>query len=279
MPEIETILPAVRALKGVHLYHADMSNCSQRVRMTLEEKGVPWQSHLLDLIRNEHATEEYQSINPKGVVPTLVHDGRTIIESVDIIDYIDRNFPGPGLMPEDGTTRARAGNLLHRAAAIQGSVKLLSHEFLFKPVRKMSHAGVDEMARGHRNRELIAFLHEFADGFSDSRIKAAVAEFCEAFDAMEATLDESGGPFLLGPAMSQADLAWIVNAHRVSLMGWDFSTWPEVRRWLAIMRTRPSYKKALKAYEPGAAGIAFRVYSAVRKLTGSSVNRWRPATR
>ena len=84
MPEIIPTNQEVLSFRGLHLYHYGMSNCSQRVRMVLEEKGLPWTSHHLDLARNEHATPAYQGINPNGVVPTLVHDGKVIIESVDI---------------------------------------------------------------------------------------------------------------------------------------------------------------------------------------------------
>ena len=48
-----------------------------RVRMVLVEKKLPWTSHVIDLSKMEHATPEYQSINPNGLVPTLVHDGHT----------------------------------------------------------------------------------------------------------------------------------------------------------------------------------------------------------
>ena len=59
--------PGVPAMKGLHLFHFVVSNCSQRVRFALEEKGLAWQSHHLNLPANEHVSEEYQSLNPKGV--------------------------------------------------------------------------------------------------------------------------------------------------------------------------------------------------------------------
>lgn len=39
----------VAKLKGLHLYHFGLSQCSQRVRICLEEKGLPWVSHHLNL--------------------------------------------------------------------------------------------------------------------------------------------------------------------------------------------------------------------------------------
>jgi glutathione S-transferase len=86
-------------LEGLHLYHHAMSNCSQKVRLCLEEKGLEWSSHHVDLVHNEHFTPEYVAINPKGQVPTLIHDGVVVIESSDIIDYLDRTFPEQPLRP------------------------------------------------------------------------------------------------------------------------------------------------------------------------------------
>ena len=85
--------PDVPGMKGLHLFHFFLSNCSQRVRFGLEEKGLEWTSHHMNLMANEHATPEYQQINPNGVVPTLVHDGQVVIESNDILVYLDERFP------------------------------------------------------------------------------------------------------------------------------------------------------------------------------------------
>ena len=93
MPKIKPQNKTVLRLRGLHLYHADRSNCSMRVRMTLEEKALPWTSHHLNLALNEHVTAEYQAINPNGVVPTLVHDGQVVIESNDILLYLEAPAP------------------------------------------------------------------------------------------------------------------------------------------------------------------------------------------
>jgi glutathione S-transferase len=70
-----------------------------RVRIVLEEKKAEWVSHHFDLPKREHITPEYFGINPNGVVPTLVHDGVVIVESDDIIDYLDQLLPKPPLRP------------------------------------------------------------------------------------------------------------------------------------------------------------------------------------
>lgn len=91
MPFIEPKNPSVMALRGLHLYLAGVSNCSMGVRMRLEEEGLSWESLHLDLLKEESITEEYFGIKPHG----LVHDGRVMIESDDIIEYLDQAFPTP----------------------------------------------------------------------------------------------------------------------------------------------------------------------------------------
>ena len=48
------------------LYHNDMSSCAQKVRITLAEKGLPWEGFHLSLRKGEARTEEYKKLNPIG---------------------------------------------------------------------------------------------------------------------------------------------------------------------------------------------------------------------
>ena len=64
-------------------------------------------------------------LNPKHVVPTLVHDGRVLVESSLIIAYLDDAFPEPPLRPADALGRyavarwiKRVDDELHPAAPI-----------------------------------------------------------------------------------------------------------------------------------------------------------------
>src|SRR5260370_11296940 len=82
-------------------YNSPVSTCSQKVRMTLWEKELPWQERLIIFRTNEHLSDWYLAINPNGVVPTLVHDGKTIIDSAVINEYLDDVFPERPLRPSD----------------------------------------------------------------------------------------------------------------------------------------------------------------------------------
>jgi GST-like protein len=108
----------VESLKGIHLYHSAISNCAMRVRIVLEEKRLPWESHHLDLLKGETHTEAYFGINPYGVVPTLVDDGVVIIESDDIMEYLDDKYPEPPLRPADTARRAEIHAWLKLATGI-----------------------------------------------------------------------------------------------------------------------------------------------------------------
>ena len=74
------------------LYHNNISVCAQKVRIVLAEKDVPWTSHHLSLARGEHLTPEFKAMNPRGVVPVLVHDDDTIVEFER-----DLRLPGRGV--------------------------------------------------------------------------------------------------------------------------------------------------------------------------------------
>lgn len=92
----------------LELYHAHISTCSQKVRLCLAEKGLTWESRAVNLLTGEHLRPEYLALNPNGVVPTLVDNGRTIIDSSVICEYLEETHPGSGspLMPDSAYGRA-----------------------------------------------------------------------------------------------------------------------------------------------------------------------------
>ena len=65
---------------AIVLYNAPRSSASRRVRLCLEENGLPYESRTVDMERLEHHSPEYLEINPDGVVPTIAHAGRPVHE-------------------------------------------------------------------------------------------------------------------------------------------------------------------------------------------------------
>jgi glutathione S-transferase len=74
--------------------------------LALYEKELAFESRLLHMARFEQHEDWYKAINPNGMVPSLVHDGRAIIESTVICEYLEDVFPQRPLRPADPALRA-----------------------------------------------------------------------------------------------------------------------------------------------------------------------------
>jgi glutathione S-transferase len=85
----------------LELYDASGSLCSQKVKLVLAEKKLEWKNHSLNLLTFENLQPSYLRLNPKGVVPTLIHDGKVVTDSAVIIRYLDEQFPYPLLTPAE----------------------------------------------------------------------------------------------------------------------------------------------------------------------------------
>ncbi len=90
------------------LYNYFRSSASHRVRIALNIKGLEYEYRPVHLLNNggEQHGEEYTKLNPSHEVPTLVHKGRAIGQSMAILDYLERIQPTPPLFPQDPYERA-----------------------------------------------------------------------------------------------------------------------------------------------------------------------------
>jgi glutathione S-transferase len=88
-----------RGTRMLTLYDFGNSVCCQKVRITMRAKGLDWECVKVDLFKAEQYDPKYLKLNPKGIVPTLVHDGKAIIESTLICEYLDDTFPVPRPIP------------------------------------------------------------------------------------------------------------------------------------------------------------------------------------
>ena len=81
----------------LYLYHGTTSVCAIKVRLALAEKALPWQGEVLWLQRGDQYRPDYLKLNPNAVVPTLVHDGKAIIEFDGDLGVSRRHFSGHSL--------------------------------------------------------------------------------------------------------------------------------------------------------------------------------------
>jgi glutathione S-transferase len=78
----------------------------------LKEKGVPFETKLIDVYSAEQHRPDYQAHTVTARVPSLEHDGFWLAESSAIIEYVDETFEGPPLLPRDAKERARARQVM-----------------------------------------------------------------------------------------------------------------------------------------------------------------------
>lgn len=240
----------VLEFEGLHLYHSGLSNCSMRVRITLEEKNLPWTSHHFNLPKKEHITPEYFGINPNGVVPTLVHDGVVIIESDDIIDYLDKNFAKPPLRPTSEDDLEKMYWWMKSAVEIHvKAVKTFVYFHKMQGKMKQSEEQKQSYEKLQTNKELIAFHeHSSGDGFSAEEAKAAEQILDGFFTEADSILQDH--QWLVGDRFSLADITWVPLHFTLIGAGYDFSRYPAVQAWADQLRERPSFQKGVLEWCP-----------------------------
>ncbi len=251
MPIVTPTNKSVTQLRGLHLYHADISNCSMRVRITLEEKGLKWISHHLDLAKKENVTPEYFGIHPKGLVPTLVHDGVVIVESTDIIEYLDDKYPSPPLRPASTSARAQVKQWLDTATNFHVSaVKTYIYgRKMGTRLRKSEEEAANYRAL-QRDPELLAFHGKVASatGLTADEISAAEQRLRVSFDKAESALDKH--KWLVGEQFTLADIAWAPLHFTLIGAGFPFQEYPHVSAWAVAIGQRPSFKAGVLKWCP-----------------------------
>ncbi len=237
--------------KGLHLFHSGVSNCSQRVRITLEEKQLTWTSHHLNILQKEHISPEYFGINPNGLVPTLVHDGKVVIESDDIIEYLDINFPEPALRPPEGPDRELMNEWLHRATEIH--IKAVKTHIYEKRVAGQMAQSAEQRKRYEslqKNEDLLEFHRKSnSNSFTQQELDEARSVLDQCFAELEDILGER--EWLAGNSFSLADIAWVPLYFTMDVLaGYSFDGLKNVAEWAKRIEARPSYKLAVLDWWP-----------------------------
>lgn len=232
----------------LELYHFGLSTCSKQVRLALVEKGLPYVSRYVELQHHEHLSDGYLALNPWGVVPTLVHDGRPIVNSAAINEYLEDAFPDPPLRPSDPGARSRMRLWTWAADMVHPALQNATYDGVLK--RKMTDLGTAEIVlllqrmpapeRRERMRRIVG------GGFDRSEIEHAFDRL--GFVIGRAEEDLADGPWLAGSTYSLADIAMLAIVHRVmELRAEMLDRYSRVNGWNDRMIDRPAVQQVYAA--------------------------------
>lgn len=239
--------------QGLHLFHFSDSTCSQKLRIFLRLKGIPWTSHHVNLARKQHLKPYYMGINPRGLVPTLVHDGQVIIESNDILQYLETQFPVPSLLPVANSGKVAA--LLKTEDDLHLDIRALTMRFVFptflakRPERDI--ATYEQLGSGtvagqsdpHRLKEIV-FWREMNQhgGITDAKIKQAYDRFQSVIGRFDSHL--LNHTYLAGDELSVVDIAWYIYARRLLTAGYPLAaSHPTFADWFQRVHAKPDFRE------------------------------------
>ena len=197
------------------LYASPASSFARKIRVMLIEKNV---SHELEM-RNLWEPSDYQTINPIGKVPALkLDDGRVLINSPLIADYVDGKYPSPRFIPVDPDARLEVRRWEAYADGSMDAVATSYYETRFHDEAKRSQVWLDRQ-RG--------------------KIDAG-------FSALEKMLGNR--PWCVGDAMSLADVAIACHLGFITARLPHFfaqASYPNLTRLWKNMEARESFKKTV----------------------------------
>jgi glutathione S-transferase len=231
------------------LHHAWASSASRRVRLCLEEKNLAYNGHVVDLSKMEQHSPEYLKINPLGVVPALMHDGRAVFESGTICEYLDETFPEPPLRPLAPYDRAEMRNWIrHIDGLIQNLVTFNWKHSLQLTAQKWSDEELEEILKKIPSKERReAWMRVARRPYTKEEEDEARANLVKLLDRMEAAMAQHNG-WLVGDAYSIADIAAVPFVKRIEEeIAPDEMTvakHPLVAKWWAAIQARPAFERA-----------------------------------
>eukprot|EP00928_Gymnodinium_smaydae_P006437 TRINITY_DN12280_c0_g1_i1.p1 TRINITY_DN12280_c0_g1~~TRINITY_DN12280_c0_g1_i1.p1 ORF type:complete len:358 (+),score=62.96 TRINITY_DN12280_c0_g1_i1:82-1155(+) len=262
----------------VELYYSSAAADSQHVLCCLLEKGVEFVSHDLDqgsFGTYETLRPEFRRVLPNGSVPALVHNGRVVLDTESIAQYIDQTFPGTPLFPKDCDVKS-AVLWLHVASARPGSKEMNGQLSLGQAVAILLapalctvqcyslRACIPAVLR-HPNPlpEFPKILQCFRNFLGSSKIRMpkerAQLSLTACYDHLHAldSLLSDGREYIAGP-YSMTDIMVAGSLNRLELMGVLDAVlkdeWRHAREyWSRVKRRRsfaPTYRPSASAADP-----------------------------
>ena len=185
------------------IYGDSISGNCLKVKWVADRLGLSYDWIETDVLTGATRTPAYLAMNPAGQAPLLIRDdGRPLAQSNAIVLHLAE---GSDLIPADAYDRARM------------------LEWMFW--EQYSHEPYVAVPRFH-----VKYL-----GKAVSELDAKIVERGKvALQRLEDGLEAS--PFLVGPALSLADVALVAYTRMAGDGGFDLSHYPRVAAWLARVK-------------------------------------------
>lgn len=200
------------------LYYSP-GTASMVVHLALLEIGGPFTLKLVDFDQGAQRDPEYLKLNPQGVVPTLVIDGKPMTESAAILMMLADRHPEANLAPPLGTA---ARDAWYQWIVYLSNGLAATYRFWFYP---------PDLGTPEHTAETRAALQK---------------KIATVWDRLDAHL-AANGPYLLGENMSGADLLLLMLMRWSRNMPHPVTEWPTLKRYADRMRQRESWAKLYAA--------------------------------
>jgi glutathione S-transferase/GST-like protein len=227
--------------------------------LALAEKGVPYESHYLDLLSFDQHQPEYLAINPEGTIPALVHDDLVLTESTPIMEYVDEAFDGPPLRPRDPKDQWRMRWWMRYFDAYLGpSVSMIGWSVFVGPsVRHKDpeelRAAIDRIPLESRR---IAWRKAMFNEFSEEELAESRRRAREGIANLEGHL--SRYQWIAGDEYSLGDVNGFNLGYALPLSQPEHCNdekTPHILAWLRAIYARPATKQT---WAKGRTGMASR---------------------
>ena len=261
--------------KGVHLLNYQFSACSMKTRIYLNLKKIPFTSHQINLSAGENFSEWFQGINPRSLVPVLIHDGEVHIESNDILEYLEGCYKESPLIPENMEEKIK--ELLKFEDNLHVDIRNITFKFLVprflnkgksvqpKAKNKATLNGeLDSMDDVNRN----FWEHYEKHGITDEDASRSLIRFRAALEALNDQLEDS--PYILGAELSLVDIAWFIYATRIQHANYPLKRLhPNVSGWYERLYANVLFRKEVR--RPLIMQFVLYVHSLILRLKGRSI--------
>lgn len=232
------------------LYDAANSPCARRVRMVLLEKGVPFDIRWMNLALLDQKQLWYLTINPNGLIPTLVHKDRVIFESGVINEYLEAEFPDPPLMPAGSVEKAEVRMWLAFELNWAVPFREVLYETFGKDRVRTNASSVEEIELEVRQRTSQNHYVDFAKSlYTEPPNRKLISTrrdiLMERMQLMEDRLVGKKS-WLVGSKYSLADFGLIPRIDMFPLIGISdlYDRFPRIGEWAARVKELPVWSRS-----------------------------------